>query len=88
MKKPVASATSPDPDTKSSPDISATLNDVMLLPEAAAFLRCDPKTVLKMAKDGTISYRRVGTGWRFSRKLLTKWMQEEKGSGDTKGGAA
>jgi excisionase family DNA binding protein len=60
------------------------VSDVMLLPELAAFLRCDPKTVLKMAKAGIIPSRRAGSGWRFSRKALTKWMQEEEPDSDHK----
>ena len=70
-------------------ELPSDLPDVMLLDEAAAFLRCDPKTVLKMAKAGIIPSRRCGTGWRFSRKALTKWMQEEEqGSDHKKSGAA
>jgi excisionase family DNA binding protein len=72
-----------------SPDPTTALGDVMLLSEAAAFLRCDPKTVLKMARAGIIPSRRAGTGWRFSRTTLTKWMQEEgQGSEHRKDGAA
>jgi len=53
------------------------VSDVMTLTEAAAFLKCCEKTVLKMAKSRIIPSRRVGTGWRFSRLALTKWMQDE-----------
>jgi len=52
--------------------------DVMLLAEAAAFLRCNPKTVKKMAKNGVIPHRRAGSGWRFSRSALTHWMKQDQ----------
>ena len=84
-KKPILSVR---PDSGDSREPPSDLPDVMLLAEAAAFLRCDPKTVLKMAKAGIIPSRRCGTGWRFSRKALTKWMQEEEGSDNKEDRAA
>lgn len=48
--------------------------DVMTLQEAAAFLRCHPKTLRLMAAAGRIPAVRVGRLWRFSRRRLTEWV--------------
>jgi excisionase family DNA binding protein len=49
--------------------------DVIMLSEAADLLRCHPKTLKKMATTGQIPSRRVGSHWRFSRIVLTRWIQ-------------
>jgi excisionase family DNA binding protein len=54
------------------------ISDVMLLPEAAAFLRCHPETLKKICKTGGVPHRRVGSGWRFSRSALTHWMKQDQ----------
>jgi len=77
MRKPVASVITIDQyDGLPSSDPS----DVMLLPEAAALLRCHPETLKKMAKAKLVPAFRVGSGWRFSRMALTKWTQERGGN--------
>jgi excisionase family DNA binding protein len=48
--------------------------DVLTLSEAAALLRCHPRTLRKMAADSKIPARRVGKLWRFSRTKLTDWL--------------
>jgi excisionase family DNA binding protein len=58
--------------SKQTPD---SAQDVMTLTEAAEFLRCHPKTLKKIASLGQIPHRRVGSHWRFSRVVLTSWMQ-------------
>jgi len=50
----------------------------MKLPEAAAFLLCHPETLKKMANKGQVPHRRIGSAWRFSRAVLTRWMQDDK----------
>ena len=53
---------------------SITSNEVIKLAESAAFLLSHPKTLKKMATLGQIPSRRIGSHWRFSRTVLTKWM--------------
>jgi excisionase family DNA binding protein len=48
--------------------------DVLTLPEAAALLRCHPKTLRKMATEAKIPAKRVGKLWRFSRTKLEQWL--------------
>ena len=52
-------------------------SDVMTLVEAGIYLKCHPKTVTRMAVNKRIPSRRVGSLWRFSRKKLEAWMQDE-----------
>jgi excisionase family DNA binding protein len=49
-------------------------DDVLDSAEAAAFLKVGYRTVLQEAKRGRIPGRRVGKGWRFSRKTLEAWL--------------
>jgi excisionase family DNA binding protein len=51
-------------------------SDVLTLPEAAAYLRCHPKTLRLMAIRGSVPGRRVGWLWRFSQQRLEGWMRE------------
>jgi excisionase family DNA binding protein len=51
-------------------------SDVITLEEAAAILRVHPVTLRKKAADWGVPHKRLGTAWRFSRMVLTAWMQE------------
>ncbi|WP_158785742.1 helix-turn-helix domain-containing protein [Granulicella sp. L46] len=51
-------------------------NDVLTLAEAAALLRVHPVTLRKRAAAWGVPHRRLGAEWRFSRAVLTAWMQE------------
>jgi excisionase family DNA binding protein len=49
-------------------------DDVLTSSEAAAFLKVSTRAVLEEAKRGRLPGRRVGKGWRFSRKVLEAWL--------------
>jgi excisionase family DNA binding protein len=51
-------------------------NDVLTLAEAAAILRVHPVTLRKRAAAWRVPHRRLGAEWRFSRKVLTVWIQD------------
>jgi Helix-turn-helix domain len=53
------------------------LNDVLNLAEAAAILRVHPVTLRKRAAAWGVPHRRLGSEWRFSRKVLTAWIQQQ-----------
>ena len=60
--------------------------DVLTLAEAAAILRVHPVTLRKRAATWGVPHRRLGAEWRFSRKVLTAWIQsagEPLGNGAT-----
>jgi hypothetical protein len=52
-------------------------NDVLNLAEAAAILRVHPVTLRKRAVAWCVPHRRLGAEWRFSRKILTAWIQQQ-----------
>jgi excisionase family DNA binding protein len=51
-------------------------NDVITLNEAAALLRVHPVTLRKRAVAWGVPHRRLGAEWRFSRNVLTAWIQQ------------
>src|SRR5580698_954873 len=56
--------------------ITSEVSDVLSLPEAAAYLRCHPRTLRLMAIRGSVPARRVGWLWRFSQQRLDVWIRE------------
>ncbi len=54
------------------------MNDVLTIQEAAAFLRCHPRTLQKLAIRGDVPAKKVGSLWRFSRQRLQEWMLGEQ----------
>lgn len=53
-------------------------NDVITLNEAAALLRVHPVTLRKRAVAWGVPHRRLGAEWRFSRIVLTGWIQRRE----------
>jgi len=49
---------------------------VMTSVEAAEYLKMHVKTVCRLAKEGKIPAKKVGSEWRFMRTVLDKWLSE------------
>ncbi len=49
---------------------------VMTSVEAAAYLKMHVKTVCRLAKEGKIPAKKVGSEWRFLRNVLDNWLSE------------
>ncbi len=49
---------------------------VMTSLEAAAYLKMHVKTVCRLAKEGKIPAKKVGSEWRFLRNVLDNWLSE------------
>lgn len=49
---------------------------VMTSVEAADYLKMHVKTVCRLAKEGKIPAKKVGSEWRFLRPVLEKWLAE------------
>jgi hypothetical protein len=49
--------------------------DILTLPEAAAYLRVDEQGLADMAEGGNVPARKVVGQWRFSRRGLEDWMR-------------
>jgi excisionase family DNA binding protein len=50
---------------------------VMTSVEAADYLKMHVKTVCRLAKEGKIPAKKVGSEWRFLRGVLDRWLAEE-----------
>jgi excisionase family DNA binding protein len=57
--------------------VSAVPTDVLTIEEAAELLRCHPITIKRNADTLHITYRRLGSLWRFSRSELEAWLREQ-----------
>ncbi len=53
-----------------------TSHQVMTSVEAAEYLKMHVKTVCRLAKEGKIPARKVGSEWRFLRSVLDNWLAE------------
>jgi len=58
----------------SDPDSTAPPNEVMTLPEAAAFLRLGEAQLERSAAKSEVPARRIAGQWRFSRAALLTWL--------------
>ena len=54
-----------------------TASQVMTSVEAADYLKMHVKTVCRLAKEGKIPAKKVGSEWRFLRSVLDRWLAEE-----------
>lgn len=51
-------------------------HQVMTSLEAAEYLKMHVKTVCRLAKEGKIPARKVGSEWRFLRSVLDNWLTQ------------
>ncbi len=67
-------------DQKDRPNIVIGADDspaqVMTSVEAAVYLKMHVKTVCRLAKEGKIPAKKVGSEWRFLRSVLDGWLAE------------
>ena len=52
-------------------------SQVMTSVEAAEYLKMHVKTVCRLAKEGKIPAKKVGSEWRFLRRVLDNWLSME-----------
>lgn len=52
------------------------VGQVMTSVEAAEYLKMHVKTVCRLAKEGKIPARKVGSEWRFLKSVLDSWLAE------------
>ena len=52
------------------------LDEVMTVPEVASYLKLAKSTIYRLVQSGDIPGRKVGGAWRFSRKVIDKWMEQ------------
>ena len=56
---------------------TATDHEIMTITELAAYLRCNRSTIYRLIKGGKLPAFRIGADWRFKRKLIEKWTEEQ-----------
>ena len=49
-------------------------NDSLDSVETAEYLKMHVKTVIRLAKEGKIPGKKIGSEWQFSRSVLDKWL--------------
>jgi len=63
------------PDSRESRSPATTFERVLNTDEAAALLQIHPKTLQKMAREGTVPAFRIGDLWRFRASALDEWLR-------------
>lgn len=51
---------------------------VMTVREVSQYLKLAKSTVYKLVQEGVLPGRKVGGTWRFSRKQLDSWLEQEE----------
>lgn len=60
-------------------------DEIMTIQEVAAYLKLKAKTAYRLAADGKIPGFKVGGSWRFRRKEIEAWIDEQsRGQGANK----
>ncbi len=59
---------------------SGESDPVMTVSEVAAYLKIAESTVYRLVKEGRLPGRKVGGGWRFSRRELERWLAQPAGA--------
>ena len=63
------------PDSAEGEALPVTFERVLNTEEAAALLQIHPKTLQKMAREGTVPAFRIGDLWRFRASALDAWLR-------------
>ena len=53
------------------------VSPVLTSVEAAEYLKMHVKTVCRLAKEGKIPAKKVGSEWRFLKSVLDRWLAME-----------
>jgi len=54
---------------------------VMNIKEVAGYLGVHTSTIYKHAQNGSIPAFKIGSDWRFSRKHINRWIDEQTNNG-------
>jgi len=65
----------PVPDSRQSESPAITFERVLNTEEAATLLQIHPKTLQKMAREGSVPAFRIGDLWRFRASALDEWLR-------------
>jgi excisionase family DNA binding protein len=51
--------------------------DIMTIEELSVYLKIPKSTLYKQAQDGKIPGQKIGKQWRFARKAIDRWMNDD-----------
>jgi excisionase family DNA binding protein len=68
-------AVRPAVDSAGRDTLTVGFEKVLNTEEAAALLQIHPKTLQKMAREGTVPAFRIGDLWRFRASALDEWLR-------------
>ena len=68
-------AVRPAVDSAGRDTLTVAFEKVLNTEEAAALLQIHPKTLQKMAREGTVPAFRIGDLWRFRASALDEWLR-------------
>lgn len=52
--------------------------EVMIITEAAQYLRISSSSLYKLAQEGRIPCQKVGRHWRFRKEAIDHWLEENR----------
>jgi len=58
-------------------NIDMLSNELMTIEEIAEYLRMKPQTIYRWAQDKRIPAAKLGKEWRFRRKIIDAWLDEQ-----------
>jgi excisionase family DNA binding protein len=51
---------------------------LMTVRELAAYLRVHPTTIYRMLRQGDVPAFKIGSDWRFDKKLVDEWTKKQR----------
>jgi len=56
--------------------MDASPGDVLTIEELAIYLKISKSTLYKLVREGKIPSQKVGRHWRFRKKSIDRWLEE------------
>ena len=73
------------PELKEEVGVMTTAQEgVFTVQELAKYLRMKPLTIYKHASAGKLPGFKVGSHWRFKKKTIDRWIEDQESNGDHK----
>ena len=60
--------------------------DVLTIEELAIYLKISKSSLYKIVREGKIPAQKVGRHWRFLKKAIDRWLEENRPKSESSGG--
>lgn len=57
--------------------VTIRADDVLTLEELAAYLKIPKSTLYKQVQEGKVPGQKIGKQWRFGKKAIDRWINED-----------